>query len=175
MRDYDEETAMLAGLADFLRWHDVLVTYNGKAYDAPLLETRYRLKRQWWPFERMHHLDLLHGARRLWKLRMESCRLMQLEYDILGVVREGDLPGELIPYYYFEYLRTRQAFKLVPLFHHNVIDIVSLACLTAGGVAGLCRPGGGALAARRRPTRPGPLAASRRRARNGYETLPPLD
>ncbi len=62
---------------------------------------------------------------------MESCRLMQLEYDILGVVREGDLPGELIPYYYFEYLRTRQAFKLVPLFHHNVIDIVSLACLTA--------------------------------------------
>ena len=131
MRDYDEEAAMLAGLAEFLRWHDVLVTYNGKAYDAPLLETRYRLKRQWWPFERMHHLDLLHGARRLWKLRMESCRLMQLEYEILGVVREGDLPGEMIPYYYFEYLRTRQAFKLVPLFHHNVIDIVSLACLTA--------------------------------------------
>jgi hypothetical protein len=131
MRDYDEEAAMLAGLADFLRWYDVLVTYNGKAYDAPLLETRYRLARRPFPLERMFHLDLLHGARSLWKLRLQNCRLMELESEILGVLREGDLPGELIPYYYFEYLRTRQAFRLVPLFHHNVIDIVSLACLTA--------------------------------------------
>jgi hypothetical protein len=79
----------------------------------------------------MHHLDLLHGARRLWKQRLESCRLVDLEYEILGVERQGDLPGEMIPYYYFEYLKTRQAFRLVPLLHHNVIDIVSLACLTA--------------------------------------------
>jgi uncharacterized protein YprB with RNaseH-like and TPR domain len=140
MRDYDEEGAMLAALADFLRWYDVLVTYNGKAYDVPLLETRYRLSRKGFPFERMHHLDLLHGARQLWKLRMESCRLMQLEYEILGVIREGDLPGELIPYYYFEYLRTRQAFRLVPLFHHNVIDIVSLACLTATVLPAFAEP-----------------------------------
>lgn len=131
MRDYDEEEAMLAGLAEFLSRFAVLVTYNGKAYDAPLLETRYRLKRAPFPIERMAHLDLLHGARQLWKLRMESCRLIELEYQILGVEREGDLPGELIPYYYFEYLRTRQAFRLVPMFHHNVMDIVSLACLTA--------------------------------------------
>jgi uncharacterized protein len=131
MRDYDEESAMLAGLAEFLRWYDVLITYNGKAYDAPLLETRFRLQRKHFPLERMQHLDLLHGARQLWKLRAESCRLMQLEDEILGVLREGDLPGELIPYYYFEYLRTKQAFRLVPLFHHNVFDIVSLACLTA--------------------------------------------
>ena len=58
----------------------------------------------------MQHLDLLFGARRLWKLRLESCRLVDLERQILGVEREGDLPGELIPYYYFDYLRTRQAF-----------------------------------------------------------------
>ena len=131
MRDYDEEPAMLAALSEFLAGYDVLVTYNGKAYDAPLLETRYRLKRLPFPIERMHHLDLLHGARRLWKLRLTSCRLMDLEYEILGVERQGDLPGELIPYYYFEYLKTKQAFRLVPLLHHNVIDIVSLACLTA--------------------------------------------
>ena len=56
---------------------------------------------------------------------------MELENQILGVEREGDLPGEMIPYYYFEYLRTQQAFQLVPIFHHNVMDIVSLACLTA--------------------------------------------
>ena len=129
MRDYDEEAAMLYGLAEFLAGYDVLVTYNGKSYDAPLIETRYRLRRQRFPLERLYHLDLLHGARSLWKLRMASCRLMHLENEILGVERQGDLPGELIPHYYFEYLRTKQAFRLVPLFHHNVIDIVSLACL----------------------------------------------
>jgi len=130
MRDYDEETAMLAGLVEFLEDYDVLVTYNGKSYDAPLLETRFRLRRIANPLPRLQHLDLLHGARSLWKLRMESCRLAHLENQILGVEREGDLPGEMIPYCYFEYLRNKQAFKLVPLFHHNVIDIVSLACLT---------------------------------------------
>jgi uncharacterized protein YprB with RNaseH-like and TPR domain len=77
------------------------------------------------------HLDLLFGARRLWKLRLESCRLVDLENRILGVERQGDLPGEMIPYCYFEFLRTKQAFDLVPIFHHNAIDILSLACLTA--------------------------------------------
>jgi hypothetical protein len=66
----------------------------------------------------------------LWKLRVESCRLVDLENRILGVEREGDLPGEMIPYVYFEYLRTQQAFRVVPIFHHNAIDILSLACLT---------------------------------------------
>jgi hypothetical protein len=131
MRDYDEEAAMLYGMAEFLKWYDVLVTYNGKSYDAPLIETRYRLRRQRHPLDRLHHLDVLHGARSLFKLRMESCRLMHLEAEILGLERQGDLPGELIPYYYFDYLRGKQSFKLVPLFHHNVMDIVSLACLTA--------------------------------------------
>ena len=79
----------------------------------------------------MQHLDLLHGARRLWKLRFENCRLIQLEQQILGFEREGDLPGEMIPYVYFEYLRSKQAQRLVPIFHHNAIDILTLGCLTA--------------------------------------------
>jgi tetratricopeptide (TPR) repeat protein len=79
----------------------------------------------------MEHLDLLFGARRLWKLRLDSCRLVDLEHQVLGVERQGDLPGEMIPYYYFEYLRMKQAFRLVPIFHHNAMDILSLACLTA--------------------------------------------
>jgi len=83
------------------------------------------------PFDRMEHLDLLFGARRLWKLRLESCRLVELENQILGVERQGDLPGEMIPYCYFGYLRTLRAFELVPIFHHNALDILSLACLTA--------------------------------------------
>ena len=109
----------------------MLVTYNGKSYDQPLLETRYRMTRHRTPFGRLGHLDVLHGARRLWKLRLESCRLMQLEHQILGVCREGDLPGEMIPHVYFEYLRSREAQRLVPIFHHNAIDILTLACLTA--------------------------------------------
>jgi uncharacterized protein YprB with RNaseH-like and TPR domain len=131
MRDYGEEASQLASLAEYLERFDVLITYNGKAYDQPLLETRFRMARARHPFDRMEHLDLLFGARRLWKLRLESCRLVDLENRILGVERQGDLPGELIPYCYFEYLRTQQAFKLVPIFHHNALDILSLACLTA--------------------------------------------
>lgn len=131
MRDYGEEASLLEALARYLDQFDVLITYNGKAYDQPLLETRYRMARARVPFDRLEHLDLLHGARRLWKLRLESCRLVDLENQILGVEREGDLPGEMIPYVYFEYLRTREAFRLVPVFHHNAIDILTLACLTA--------------------------------------------
>ena len=70
-------------------------------------------------------LDLLHGARRLWNLRFDSCRLMELENQILGVERQGDLPGELIPYVYFEYVRTQEIFRLLPVFHHNSIDIAA--------------------------------------------------
>lgn len=130
MRDFGDEPSLLEALADHLAQFDVLVTYNGKAYDQPLLETRYRMSRIRPPFERMVHLDLLFGARRLWKLRLDRCRLVDLEQRILGLEREGDLPGEMIPYYYFEYLRKGQAFRLVPIFHHNVMDIVTLACLT---------------------------------------------
>jgi uncharacterized protein YprB with RNaseH-like and TPR domain len=131
MRDYGEEASLLRRLSEHLARFDVLITYNGKTYDQPLLETRFRMARARHPFDRMEHLDLLFGARRLWKLRLESCRLVELENQILGVERQGDLPGEMIPYYYFEYLRTQQAFRLVPIFHHNAIDILSLACLTA--------------------------------------------
>jgi uncharacterized protein YprB with RNaseH-like and TPR domain len=131
MRDYGEEPSLLYRLAEYLSQFDVLITYNGRAYDQPLLETRFRMVRARHPFDRLPHLDLLFGARRLWKLRLQSCRLMDLESQILGVEREGDLPGEMIPYYYFEFLRTKQALRLVPIFHHNAIDILSLACLTA--------------------------------------------
>jgi uncharacterized protein YprB with RNaseH-like and TPR domain len=131
MRDYGEEASLLWRLAEYLAPFDVLITYNGKAYDQPLLETRFRMVRARHPFDRMQHLDLLFGARRLWKLRLESCRLVDLENRVLGVERHGDLPGSLIPYCYFDYLRSRRAMPLVPIFDHNATDILSLACLTA--------------------------------------------
>jgi hypothetical protein len=131
LRDYSDEPSLLARLSEYLARFDVLITYNGKAFDQPLLEGRYRMARVPHPFGRLAHLDLLFGARRLWKLRLDSCRLVDLENQILGVEREGDLPGEMIPYCYLEFLRTKRAFELVPIFHHNAIDILSLACLTA--------------------------------------------
>jgi uncharacterized protein YprB with RNaseH-like and TPR domain len=130
MRDHGEEPSLLHALTEHIKDFDTLVTYNGKTYDQPLLETRFRMLRARSPFGRLQHLDLLFGARRLWKLRFDSCRLVDLEYQILGVERQGDLPGEMIPYVYFEYLRTREAFRLAPVFHHNAIDILTLACLT---------------------------------------------
>jgi uncharacterized protein YprB with RNaseH-like and TPR domain len=131
MREFGEEPSVLAALGAHLEAFDVLITYNGKTYDQPLLETRFRMARAKPPFARLEHLDLLFGARRLWKLRFDSCRLVDLENQILGVEREGDLPGELIPYVYFEYLRTREALRLAPVLHHNQVDILTLACLTA--------------------------------------------
>lgn len=131
MRDLGEEPSLLYGLAQHLSEFDTLVTYNGKVYDQPLLETRYRMARAALPFDRLQHMDILFGARRLWKLRFDSCRLVELENQILGVEREGDLPGEMIPYVYFDYLRTKEAFRVVPILHHNAIDILTLACLCA--------------------------------------------
>jgi uncharacterized protein YprB with RNaseH-like and TPR domain len=130
MRDYSEEASVLDAVARHLAPFRVLITYNGRAFDQPLLETRYRMNRACAPFSCLNHLDLLHGARRLWKLRFESCRLVDLENQVLGVERQGDLPGALIPYVYFEYLHTREAVRLLPIFHHNAMDIVTLACLT---------------------------------------------
>jgi len=131
MREFGEEASLLSALDEHLKQFDVLITYNGRTYDQPLLETRYRMVRQRPPFSALAHLDLLFGARRLWKLRFDSCRLVDLENQILGVERQGDLPGDLIPYVYFEYLRTQELMRLLPIFHHNAVDILTLACLTA--------------------------------------------
>lgn len=130
MRDYHEEPALLAGLAEELRRFSFLVTFNGKMFDVPLLETRFRLDRARFPLSDAPHLDLLHPARRLWKTRLESCRLQVLESEILGVRRHGDVPGEAIPGIYFDYVRRRDARAMARVFEHNRIDIVSLAALS---------------------------------------------
>jgi uncharacterized protein YprB with RNaseH-like and TPR domain len=131
MRDLCEEASLLHRLAEHLAEFDVLVTYNGRTYDQPLLEGRYTMARARTPFSRLPHVDLLFGARRLWKLRFDSCRLVELENQIFGLEREGDLPGEMIPYVYFDYLRTREAWRVAPILHHNANDILTLACLSA--------------------------------------------
>lgn len=131
MREFAEEASLLSALTRHLEQFEVLITYNGRTYDQPLLETRYRMVRARPPFSRLAHLDLLFGTRRLWNLRFESCRLVELEHRILGVERQGDLPGEMIPYVYFEYQRRGEIDRLLPIFHHNQLDILTLACFTA--------------------------------------------
>jgi len=131
MRDYHEEAALLRGLAEDLRGFRHLVTFNGRIFDIPLLEARYRLNRDRFPLGEALHLDLLPPARRLWKERLESCRLQTLENALLGVVREGDVPGEDIPGIYFNYVRTRDGRALARVLDHNRIDILSLAALAA--------------------------------------------
>jgi uncharacterized protein YprB with RNaseH-like and TPR domain len=129
MRDYHEEPALLAGLARDLDGFRYLVTFNGKMFDIPLLETRYRLDRGRFPLSEAPHLDLLHPARRLWKARLESCRLQRLEAELLGVRRHGDVPGEAIPGIYFDYVRGRDARAMARVLEHNRLDVVSLAAL----------------------------------------------
>ena len=130
LRDHPEEKAALVALAEALENYEGIVTFNGKTFDIPLLETRYALARMKSPFTRLVHLDALHPARRLWKLRLESCKLTDLESTILGIGREGDVEGSEIPGIYFDYLRTGNAQGLQPVFYHNALDIVTLAAVT---------------------------------------------
>jgi tetratricopeptide (TPR) repeat protein len=130
MRDYHEERTMLLGLQESLAEAQVLVTFNGKAFDVPLLQSRFVLARQRWPLAGAVHLDLLHPARRIWKLRLGSCSLVNLESQILGIERENDIPGHLIPQVYFRYVRTRNPQGIGSILSHNRQDIETLARLT---------------------------------------------
>jgi hypothetical protein len=95
----------------------------------PLLDARFRLNRGRFPLAGAKHLDLLHPARRLWKARLESCRLQSLEAGLMGLRRTGDIPGDVIPQVYFDWVRRRDARMLARVFEHNRQDIVSLAAL----------------------------------------------
>ncbi len=125
-----EESAFLDDLGSFLSQFPAVVTFNGKAFDWPLLETRYTLGRRPPPLVDPPHLDLLHPARRVWKRRLESCALTALERNVLGLVRsEQDVAGWQIPALYFDYLRRGDGALLAGVFYHNLHDILSLAIL----------------------------------------------
>ena len=130
MRDPVEEAALLAALIEFLQPLDALVTFNGKAFDAPVLTARYIVNGYDVPFSSAAHLDLLPLARRLWRERLESRALSSLETHILGATRtEEDIPGWLIPQMYFDYLRSSDARPLKGIFYHNAMDVVAMAAL----------------------------------------------
>lgn len=125
-----DEGVFLHELGAFLSQFAAVVTFNGKAFDWPLLENRYVFHRRPAPLQDPPHFDLLHPARRLWKRRLPSCALGALERDILGLRRtEQDVPGWQIPALYFEYLRRGDGTALAGVFYHNLHDILSLASL----------------------------------------------
>ncbi len=132
MRDPAEEPALLEGLANFLAPCEALVTFNGKAFDAPLLKTRYTLHDTPCPFSDFSHLDLLPLARRLWRDRLESRALKYLEEHVLEFTRSSEeVPGYEIPWLYFDYLRTGDARPLGGVFYHNAMDVIAMAALLA--------------------------------------------
>ncbi len=130
VRDPAEEPAALAALSGLLAAPDVLVTFNGKAFDVPLLNARYITNRFATPFASPPHLDLLLLARRLWRERLESRALGSLETHILKMARsQEDVPGWLIPQMYFDYLHSGDARPLARVLYHNAMDIVAMAAL----------------------------------------------
>jgi hypothetical protein len=153
MRDHSEEYSLLLALSERLGERRTLVTFNGKSFDWPLLETRYRMTRQIPPHAPRAHLDLLHPARQLWRLHLESLRLSELERHILSNGRrlawdrDADIPGHLIPSIYFDYLRGGAAEPVAAVFRHNAMDLRGLAALAGKMLAlvGAPESGGDAL------------------------------
>jgi uncharacterized protein YprB with RNaseH-like and TPR domain len=134
MRDYAQEHSLLQELAERLAERPVLVTFNGKSFDWPLLESRFTMTRAIRVPRLAAHLDLLHPARAIWKLRLGSVRLVELERHVLdasrlGWHREDDIASSLIPQYFFDYLRGGSARPLAGVVKHNQMDLRGLAAL----------------------------------------------
>jgi hypothetical protein len=139
MQSPAQERALLLALAQQLAPYSMTVTFNGRSFDLPLLRTRYSQNRRLFSAlrsglplldEGQPHLDLLYPARRLWRRRVGSCRLINLEQMILGLQRgEDDVPGHLIPMLYGDYMLSGNAADMRRVFYHNAEDIVSMVAL----------------------------------------------
>jgi len=131
MRDFVEEPALLWRTAQLVGEYDHLVSFNGRRYDVPLIDTRLILNRLDGRLAEIPHLDLLQPARLLYAGIFDDCRLQTLEKELMGQYRVGDVPGAEIPRLFFEYLSSGDAGTLLPVFEHNVLDVVTLLTLTA--------------------------------------------
>jgi uncharacterized protein YprB with RNaseH-like and TPR domain len=125
-RHYGEEAALLEALSGMMTGFEALVTFNGKSYDVPFLMQRAAV----------HgvalrapgaHLDLLHLARRRWKHDLRDCRLQTLERHVCRRLRSGDVPGEEVPGLYHDFVRRGDPYRLIPVFHHNLLDVITMA------------------------------------------------
>ena len=142
LRDPSEEAAMLRTLKLELEQMEGIVSFNGRVFDLPLLEARSTIAlRERWRLNEWPHFDLLYPSRRLWRRSLADCRLGTLEQHILQITRaEDDVPGELIPGMYLEYLRTGDATDMRRVIYHNSVDILSLVGLASGVLDRYRRP-----------------------------------
>src|SRR5687768_12930339 len=153
LASHASERALLAAVAEFFEGADLIVTYNGKTFDLPVMETRWLFHRITPPLEGVPHFDMLHPARRLWRSRSPvarsvarsfssatpeddgtCCRLSTLERLLFDVTRVGDVPGLEIPGRFFGFVRSGDPRPLEPVLEHNRLDLVSLAAVTARAV-----------------------------------------
>ncbi len=133
-RHYGEEATLLAALDEATRGFEFLVTFNGKSYDVPFLRDRanvHRVRVRIPP----RHVDLLHPARRRWKGDLPDCRLQTLEFRVCRRRRSGDVPGDEVPGLYHDYVRSGDPYRLVPVFHHNLLDVITMGEV----LSALCR------------------------------------
>lgn len=135
IRNYPQEREMLSFFADKLKDHDTLVTFNGKSFDLPLLESRLILNGMHTKASHLPHLDLLHACRRVYRLRLGRCTLRIMEEAILGKHRNNDIPGSEAPQRFFAFQKTGNFEPLLEVAKHNLEDVISLAQLTGH----LCR------------------------------------
>jgi uncharacterized protein YprB with RNaseH-like and TPR domain len=135
LHDLAEEGLMIKGLGRFFRDMDFrsVVSYNGRAFDLPILETRFVLNRQPFRLAGLPHLDFLFAARSLWRHKYESCRLFHLAREVVQADRSEDIPSAEIPARYFEYIRSRDFSLIEPILYHNQEDILSLLGLVITG------------------------------------------
>ncbi len=126
--DLAEEGRMIEELKQFLNQMNFqsVVTFNGKGFDLPLLETRFILHRQPFQLSSLPHLDFLFSARSLWRHKHESCRLYNLALQVVEAGRSEDIPSAEIPWRYFQYLKTGNFSLIEPILYHNQEDILSL-------------------------------------------------
>ena len=141
LTSHASERALLYAVADFFRGADLIVTYNGKTFDVPVMETRWLFHRLQMPLESVPHFDMLHPARRLWRGRSggsdpddSGCRLTTLERTLLDMTRVGDVGGFEIPGRFFQFLRSGDPRPLEPVLEHNRLDLVSLAAVMSRGL-----------------------------------------
>jgi hypothetical protein len=135
LNEMAEEGRLIAELGQFVRemGFKSLVTYNGKAFDLPLVETRFALHRTPCPLRGLPHLDFLFSARNLWKHKYDSCRLCNLAREIVQAERAEDIPGAEIPLRYFQYIRSGDFSLIDPILYHNQEDLLSLLGVVVAG------------------------------------------
>ena len=142
LTSHASERALLHAVAEFFKGTDLIVSYNGKTFDVPVMETRWLFHRLQMPLDNVPHFDVLHPARRLWRARSGpadaddgGCRLSTLERTLFNVNRVGDVGGFEIPGRFFQFLRSGDPRPLEAVLEHNRLDLVSLAAVMARAVA----------------------------------------